>query len=792
MSQKHPMQNVSADWFDLSFDLIGILASGGQFLRVNSTFERVLGYGSEELVTHGFLELVHPEDLDSATSQWQSLGQGGGTIEFECRYLSKDGTWKWLLWRMAVQETGEMVAIARNLTPDQPTDEAPPSQTIVELVNLNQRLQQELAERSRIEAALRESQARFSGILEIADDAIISIDASQHITLFNQGAEKIFGYSAAEVIGQPLDILLPLRSITAHRKHVSDFDDSTGQARRMGERRRIFGRRKDGTEFPAEASISCLSLGEEKIFTVILRDVTDRQQIERMKDEFVSVVSHELRTPLTSIHGSLGMLASGLLSAESDRGKRLLQIAADSTDRLVRLINDILDIERIESGKVTMAKQPCNAADLIREAVEVMQPMADKAGVILSAFPMNAQLWADPDRILQTLTNLLSNAIKFSPRGATVWLSAKVRTEGRGLTEILDGNHSPAEVLITVRDQGRGIPADKLNTIFERFQQVDASDSRNHDGTGLGLAICRSITQQHNGRIWVDSTLGKGSTFYFTLPLHQQEQCNLPNAPLSGSLVLVCDDDPGIRTVLQTLLEQHNYQVVTVATGEAAIDQAVQLRPDVILLDLLMPEMNGWQVMAVLKEREETRHIPIVICSVCPAMGPGSNSGFVDWIEKPLDEALLFQSLRQALAHPSRKVRVLVVEDDLDLAQVLLTLFQQHDIETFHAPTGREAIRLSQQLNPDLLVLDLVLPGGDGFTVVEWLRQHNSLHSVPLVVYSAKDLNDAERDRLRLGQTEFLTKGRVTPQDFEQRVMGLLQRITSSRQKSDANPLVLQ
>ncbi|WP_414519126.1 response regulator [Nostoc sp. PCC 9305] len=378
-----------------------------------------------------------------------------------------------------------------------------------ELIRVNQQLQSQLDERQRTQGELRFSQARFARILDIADDAIISINGFQSITLFNQGAEKIFGYSAQEVIGQGLDLLLPQRFFQAHRQHVVDFGQSPNVARRMGERREIYGRRKDGTEFPAEASISKIEMAEEIFYTVILRDITERKQIERMKDEFVSVVSHELRTPLTSIHGSLGMLASGLLPTDSEQGKRLLQIATDSSERLVRLINDILDIERIESGKTKMEPEICNIVDLIVQAVNVMQPLADKAGVKVSVSAESGQVLADCDRIVQTLTNLLSNAIKFSSAGSTVWLGVQPQ-----------GN----EVLLTVKDTGRGIPTDKLESIFERFQQVDSSDSRNHDGTGLGLAICKSIMQQHGGRIWAESTLGEGSTFYITLPLFRAFQ----------------------------------------------------------------------------------------------------------------------------------------------------------------------------------------------------------------------------------------------------------------------------
>ena len=387
-----------------------------------------------------------------------------------------------------------------------------------ELIKVNEQLQLELNQRQRTQEALLDSQALFAGIVEIADDAIISIDSNQCITLFNSGAEKIFGYSAAEVIGQPLDLLLPMRFVAAHRQHVAEFEQSPSLARRMGERREIYGCHKDGKEFPAEATISKLNLGGKTVYTVYLRDVSDRKQIERMKDEFVSVVSHELRTPLTSIHGSLGMLASGLLQPDSQQGKRLLQIATDSTERLVRLINDVLDIERIESGKVKMEKYDCNVADLIEEAVNIMQPLATKAGITLAVSKLPIQIWADPDRIVQTLTNLLSNAIKFSPAGASVWLTASIEETSR-ISPPASPAVNPKEILFKVQDQGRGIPADKLESIFERFQQVDSTDSRKHDGTGLGLVICRSIVQQHGGRIWVESVLGESSTFYFTLPI---------------------------------------------------------------------------------------------------------------------------------------------------------------------------------------------------------------------------------------------------------------------------------
>lgn len=215
------------------------------------------------------------------------------------------------------------------------------------------------------------------------------------------------------------------------------------------------------------------------------------------------------------------------------------------------------------------------------------------------------------------------------------------------------------------------------------------------------------------------------------------------------------------------------------ATGQEAIASASTQHPDVIVLDLLMPGMNGWETMAMLKESTETKHIPIVICSVYkPTSNHQPSRDFVDWVSKPVQESYLLHSLRQAIAKSSHRVRILIVEDDADLAELFVTLFERHDIETFSAKTGREAIHLSQEVNPDLLILDLILPETDGFAVVDWLQKHQRLCNIPVVVYSAKDLDESERKRLKLGHTEFLTKGRVTTKEFEQRVIELLQRIT--------------
>lgn len=311
------------------------------------------------------------------------------------------------------------------------------------------------------------------------------------------------------------------------------------------------------------------------------------------------------------------------------------------------------------------------------------------------------------------------------------------------------------------------------------------------------MAICRSIVQQHEGQIWAESVLGQESTFFVTLPVLLETASEIDKTAVVSQLeplVLVCDDDPSVRTVIQTTLEQQDYRVITAASGQEAIQQSLKARPDAILLNLVMPGMDGWQTLAVLKEQPQTNTIPIIIVSGLMPDAKTFHPEVSDWIVKPPNQRQLFQALERALtaegghsplASQARErvplqeqtLKVLIVEDDLDLAHVLATIFERYGLQTSLAYTGREAVQLSQRLLPDLLVLDLGLPEGDGFAVVDWLRQHNRLQQVPLVIYTARDLNERDRERLKLGQTLFLTKGRIAPDEFERRVISLLNRI---------------
>ncbi|NJO80752.1 MAG: PAS domain S-box protein [Cyanobacteria bacterium RM1_2_2] len=760
----------SEERFHLAFENAAIgmalVSPEGRWLQVNCTLCEMLGYAEAELLATTFQAITHPDDLDMVLQSFQQLLSGEiRSCRMEKRYLHRLGHVVWVTLNRSMVRNKQ----------DQPL-------YIVTQI-------EDITARKASEEKLR----NLSEALESAVEGIAQLDPQGRYTHMNPAYAQMLGYQPEELMG-------------ANWRETVHFDDLTvvetayqtmlHDGKVEVEARAI---RKDGTVFDKQV-VLVKAYGRHQQFAgnyCFVKDVSDRRLIERLKDEFISVVSHELRTPLTSISAALDLLAEGVLQNQPEAAQQMLSIAANNTDRLVRLINDILDIERIESGKIVMTKQACDAADLMSQSVEAIQDMAEKAGVALSISPLPAQLWADPDRIVQVLTNLLSNAVKFSPSGSTVWLSATLETTPETLTPYL---------LFTVKDQGRGIPADKLESIFERFQQVDASDSRQKGGTGLGLAICRSILEQHDGQIWTESTLGKGSTFYFTLPA-------LPAHPDAAAVeveatqvvaaqfrpyypvVLLCDDDASVRAVVQAGLERQGYRVLTAASGQEGVKLAVAQQPDVILLNLMMPEMDGWETLSVLKQQAATQTIPVIIFSgLLPDAREAPHPDISDWVVKPPDPKVLRQALERAIVSHSQAshnqplenqpLKVLVVEDDLDLAQVLMAMFSRHHIETFHAQTGREAIQLSQHLFPDLLVLDLGLPEQDGFAVVDWLRQHNRLCQVSLVIYTARDLDDVNRQRLKLGQTLFLTKGRITPQEFEQRVISLLNRMIRGKKEN--------
>ncbi|HEY9640565.1 MAG TPA: PAS domain S-box protein [Coleofasciculaceae cyanobacterium] len=375
----------------------------------------------------------------------------------------------------------------------------------------------------RIETALRTSEEQFRKAFENAPIGVSLVDPTGHFVKVNPRYCHLLGYTEAELLA------LNFRDIT----HPADVEaDLAGFEQMMAGELRFYQVEKryidkQGMAIPVLINAAPILDQEGKPLYCVghVQDMRDRLRVERMKDEFISVVSHELRTPLTSIRGALGILGSGVFNDRPEKANRMLNIAINNSDRLVRLVNDILTLERLESGKVQLVMEQCQVTDLMQQAVDSVQGIADQSGITLTLMPISATLWAAPDAIIQALTNLLSNAIKFSSIGNTVWLKAEIGN-GKAASHSSPPNCQlpTASILFIVQDQGRGIPPDRLEVIFEQFQQVDVSDSREKGGTGLGLAICKKIVQQHGGQIWAESILGEGSTFYFVLPLTMKDK----------------------------------------------------------------------------------------------------------------------------------------------------------------------------------------------------------------------------------------------------------------------------
>jgi signal transduction histidine kinase/CheY-like chemotaxis protein len=508
----------------------------------------------------------------------------------------------------------------------------------------------------------------------------------------------------------------------------------------------------------------------------------EHRHLETIKDEFISTVSHELRTPLTSIRGALGLLSSGMLGKVDATAANLLRIASTNTDRLVRLINDILDLERMDSERSSLQIHRCSLPELLVQAVETMTPMAEAAGLSVEIVPEPhgdlISFDGDPDRVLQLLCNLLSNAIKFSPPGAPIRLLTST---------------TPTDFVLRMEDSGRGIPADRLETIFDRFQQVEPSDARQKGGTGLGLAICRSIAVQHGGTIWAErndaTTPGRtGTTFVFQMPrITVVESIPMLQAIKPTGTILVCDDDAGVRHILAEQLRQHGYTVLEAERGEQAIQLAGHQPIEAILLDLYMPGLSGWETLERLKQNPATAEIPVVVLSaLSPAAktskGPSLIAAAQGWVQKPFTETLLLAELGRVLRASAGPGRILLIEDDQDLATVVLSQFEAgatpgEEVSIQHVCSLQEAKKACLATAPDILILDVALPDGTGFTLVEWLRQQPSLNNLPLIVYSGRHLSEAEMAQLRLGPTQFLPKDRVEPHDVEELVRTMVRHL---------------
>ncbi|MHB2016826.1 MAG: response regulator, partial [Candidatus Xenobia bacterium] len=455
----------------------------------------------------------------------------------------------------------------------------------------------------------------------------------------------------------------------------------------------------------------------------------------RMKSQFLANMSHELRTPLNAIIGFsriVGRKAQGKLDETQLNNLRLIH---QSGQQLLTLVNDMLDFERIESGRLQVVMAPVDAAEVATQVHATLLPAAEKKGLTLELSLARPQvpIVSDADRLRQILINLVNNAIKYSDSGHIV------------LSLVLQPSHLQVEVA----DEGIGIPPEHLQRIFDPFYQVDPSSTREREGAGLGLAIVHKLSTLLGGSLNVKSQPGTGSTFTLELPLPAQEPARVAG---DGPVVLIIDDEIKDREILKTELTEMGFRVEAAASGREGLDRAREVKPAAIVLDLLMPEMPGLEVLKALRQDAETARIPVVVATVQDKVPHGFDPGITAWLTKPVETEELRTNLRRAL-QGIRTDDVLVVEDDAATCALIEQELSALSYRVRTVADGAAALEAIAERVPQAVILDLMLPQMDGFELLQRLRGQ-----VPVVIYTGRDLSSAEQERLSAGLVEVVRK----------------------------------
>lgn len=589
-----------------------------------------------------------------------------------------------------------------------------------------------LITRARAEADRRQA------IFDSAMDAIVTLNPSGGIETLNKSAERMFGYPAGELLGRDISVLVPL----GPGEDALFLDRVAGQGLREGEACSFEARRKDGSTFPIDVNLGQMMQPDGPHLVAVMRDCTERKRAELAKDEFISTVSHELRTPLTSIAGSLGLLIGGAAGALSERGARLVGIAESNSRRLVRLINDILDMEKIQSGNLAFHLQPLDLGELASRALESVAGLKAEYDVRFAYAPPAEPVMVrgDPDRLMQVMTNLLSNAAKFSPQGGEVEVKVEaVAGVGR----------------VAVCDHGPGVPAEFHDRIFGKFAQADSSDTRQKGGTGLGLAITREIVERHGGRIGFETTPGGGATFTFELSRDRAPAA--AKAEDAGPRLLLCEDDVDVSQVLSEALSLQGFQVDaarTLAEAEAALGRAPY---EALLLDLRLPDGDGMDLLQKLRAAPATRDLPVIVVSADPSNTAAGALDLVDWLQKPVDLSRLQRALQQVMGDTDDPPIVLHVDDDPDLRMLVVEAFSGR-ARLVAAGSLAEARGLLATLTPQLVILDVGLPDGSGLDLLPQLVDADGA-ALPVVIFTAQSLENAS---LTAAVDAVLTKSRTS------------------------------
>jgi PAS domain S-box-containing protein len=621
--------------------------------------------------------------------------------------------------------------------------------TAIGNADVNRLISQQAQELGLMFRQQQEQATEREAILTSIADGVVVNDTEGSIILVNPAAEHILGVERKELLSRDYGDLF------------SVFDEK-GQKEAIAAMRALLSTEvpevakdynikleAEGRVIHALLSPVILMRGDFKGVVTIFRDVTKEVEADRAKSEFVSTVSHELRTPMTAIKGYTDLLHAGAAGPINPEQKRFLTTIKSNTDRLTALINDLLDISRMETGRIRFEPRPLQVGDVVADVVNALAGQAEenKQSLTYEVAAGLPDVLGDRDRLNQVLTNLVGNAVRYTPEGGDIEVQVYAVEKA---------------VRVDVRDTGIGIDPEDMAHIFERFYRADHPLVQEKRGTGLGLSIVKMFVEMHGGRIWVESEPDQGSTFTFILPIPVREEEAETRPPVSlltakVRSILVVDDDRNAADIAKRQLEGSGYRVTVQAQGRAVEKWAEENHPDVIVLDLILPDVDGLDILRALKRNTITNDIPVVVRSIVPDDGTAWELGVSAYLTKPVSREDLLNAVEQALTWQGR---VLIVEDDPDTVGLLEATMRQIGFTPLVAADGYEALTVARRHRPDLVLLDLRLPGMDGFEALTHLKRDSITQTIPIIAISAH-VADTERERnrlLALGAAAFVPK----------------------------------
>jgi PAS domain S-box-containing protein len=599
----------------------------------------------------------------------------------------------------------------------------------------------------------------LDSMIENIPNMIFVKDAKElRFVRLNRAGEDLLGFSREELIGkndfdffpaEQAEHFVSLDRETLRNGRLVDIPEEVIQTKNKGAR--ILHTKKIPILDTAGEPLFLLGISEDitearKAQEAVRKAQEEAERANRAKSEFLASMSHELRTPLNAILGFSELLSDDSTDQfDKETRRRFLDQIHSSGQHLLQLINDILDLSKVEAGQMELHLESVELGSLIQEVRATIEPLARSKSIALSTeSTREISLIADSAKVKQMLLNLVSNAIKFTPTGGRIDIRIR-RLE--------------SWVEIAVSDSGIGIAKEDLGRLFTEFQQLDAGPGRQQEGTGLGLALTRRFAELHGGQVIVASELGKGSTFTLRLPLQSAARREAaPVAPPAVAttdpnrpLVLVVDDNPQAAEILSRLLHTGGFRTAVARTGPEALRMAGELKPVAITLDILLPEVDGWEVLNRLKADEATQNIPVVVVSVVDNPSLGRALGAFDYFVKPVDGKALLSRLDQytfTTKVKSEQVRVLVVDDEPANLDLLEALLMPAGFGVLRAGSGREGIDMAISEMPSLILLDLMMPDLTGFDVVEALRAEEATREIPIMVLTAKTLTEDDKTAL--------------------------------------------